>query len=85
MWRREHGNKEQKELLDEWSIDIPRDYIDLVNVSQINEKGKRELESLIYSVNKGKPYGSKSWTDKMINRFNLGSTLRRPGRPKKGS
>jgi len=84
LWRREQGNEKQKKLLDEWPIDIPKDYIDLVNIQE-DEKEKEELESLRYSVNKGKPYGSSDWTNRMINRFDLKSTLRHPGRPKKGS
>ena len=83
LWRREQRDDKQKKLLDEWPIDLPKDYIDLVN-TQENEKEKKELESLRYSVNKGKPYGSNDWTNRMINRFNLRSTLRNPGRPKKG-
>ena len=81
LWEREQGNEKQKELLDEWPISIPEDYIELVNIPQTNE----ELESLRYSANKGKPYGSKVWVSRMIDRFNLMSTLRSPGRPKKGS
>ena len=84
LWRREQGTDKQKKLLDEWPIDIPKDYIDLINIQE-NEKEKQELESLRYSVNKGKPYGSNDWTNRMISRFNLSSTLRGRGRPKKGS
>ncbi len=85
LWTREYGSDKQKKLLDNWPIDTPKDYIDLVNIIQIDEKEKEELESLRHSVNKGKPYGSNDWTNRMINRFNLEATLREPGRPKKGS
>ena len=80
LWRREYGDDKQKELLDEWPIDMPTDYIDLVNIQE-GEKEKKELESLRYSVNKGKPYGSESWMNRTVDRFNLGSTLRGAGRP----
>jgi len=60
--RKEKGNDKQKKLLDEWPINVPRDYIDLVNIPQINT----ELESLRYSLNKGKPYGSESWVNRMM-------------------
>ena len=56
---------------------MPDDYIKLVNEVQTN----KEIESLRYSVNKGKPYGSDNWTNKMIDKFNLKATLRNPGRP----
>ncbi len=80
LWRREQGNDKQKKLLDEWPIDMPKDYIDLINIQE-DEKENQELDSLRYSVNKGKPYGSNDWTNRMISRFNLGSTLRGAGRP----
>jgi len=80
LWRREQGNDKQKGLLDEWPISTPKDYVDLVNIQE-DEKENKELESLRYSVNKGKPYGSDDWTNRMINKFNLGSTLRGAGRP----
>jgi len=81
LWRREQGNEKQKKLLDEWPINIPKDYINLVNISQTDE----ELRLLRYSVNKGKPYGSETWVNKIINRFNLVSTLRGSGRPRNRS
>ena len=81
LYRREKGNINQKKLLSKWPIDMPDDYIKLVNEVQTN----KEIESLRYSVNKGKPYGSDNWTNKMIDKFNLKATLRNPGRPIKGS
>jgi len=81
LYRREKGNINQKKLLSKWPIDMPDDYIKLVNEAQTN----KEIESLRYSVNKGKPYGSDIWINKMINKFKLKATLRNPGRPNKGS
>jgi putative transposase len=81
LYRREKDNIKQQKLLSKWPIEMPKNYIKLVNEPQTNT----ELETLRYSVNKGKPYGSDHWIDKMIDRFKLGATLRNPGRPKKGS
>lgn len=81
LWKRERGDEKQKKLLDEWPINVPKDYVDLVNIPQT----RTELEFLRYSVNKGKPYGFEDWVNRMIDKFNLKSTLRNPGRPKKGS
>ena len=39
-------------------------------------------ETIRYSVNKGKPYGTDTWIDNIVEKFNLGHTLRGPGRPK---
>ena len=54
LHRREKGNINQKKLLSKWPIGMPDDYIKLVNEAQTN----KEIESLRYSVNKGKPFGS---------------------------
>ena len=81
LYRREKGSLEQKKLLSEWPIDIPSNYNTLVNEVQ----PKTEVESLRYSVNKGKPYGFDSWVDSMVEKFDLKATLRNPGRPNKGS
>lgn len=81
LHRREKGSAEEKKLLSHWPIDVPHNYLDLVNMPQTGA----ELESLRYCVNKGKPFGKESWAERMIDRFNLASTLRNPGRPKKGS
>ena len=70
-----------RNFLAEWPINIPNNYINWVNESQTN----KELELLRYSVNKGKPFGAEGWADEMIKKFNLKSTLNKPGRPKKGS
>jgi len=81
LFRREKGTAKEKKLLSHWPIDVPYDYLDLVNAPQTGT----ELESLRYCVNKGKPFGGENWTRKMIDKFNLASTLKNPGRPKKGS
>jgi len=81
LYVRERGNNDQKKILSKLLIDMPRNYVSLVNEPQTNA----ELESLRYSVNKGKPYGKEGWINRMIDRFKLTSTLRNPGRPKKGS
>jgi hypothetical protein len=41
-----------------------------------------KLSIIRYSVNKGKPYGADTWTDSMIDRFNLSHTTRGVGRPR---
>ena len=42
-----------------------------------------ELESLRRSVQRGQPFGSESWCERIIKRLGLESTIRAPGRPKK--
>jgi putative transposase len=80
VWRRGNGNHAQKKILSSWPIDVPVDYIKYLNEPQSDE----EIESLRKSINKNIPYGSTSWTDKMVGKFKLEQTLKNVGRPKNG-
>jgi len=79
LWRREKGSQKEKQLLSELPIELPKDYLKLVNTLSENEI----LNTIRISVNKGAPLGSESWRTNMIQKFGLESTLRGPGRPKK--
>jgi putative transposase len=81
FWRRGNGTKEQRKMLNVWPVDMPKNYSEWVD----EVESKEQLDTLRYSVNKGKPYGKISWVEKTIEVFKLNSTLRNPGRPKKGS
>jgi putative transposase len=79
LWRRERGALEQKKLLSKWPVEMTDDYIVYVNEPDKDD----ELEELRYSVKRGKPYGKELWSNRMIDRFNLESTIRDPWRPTK--
>ena len=79
LWRRERGTSKRKKLLSEFPIELPHDYLKLVNTIPDEEF----LGTIRMSVNKGTPYGSHLWISRMVEKFGLGSTLRGPGRPKK--
>lgn len=79
LYRREKGTPQQQKLLAPLPIDLPRDYLTSVN----DILSKETLTELRYAVNKGKPYGSDRWLSRMMARFDLGHTLRGPGRPRK--
>jgi putative transposase len=79
LWRREKGSEKERKLLDPLPVELPVDYLQSVNMIFLEE----DLTSIRYSVNKGAPYGSSSWTECAIERFNLGHTLRNSGRPKR--
>jgi len=81
LWRREKGNIEQKDLLDQWPFIVPDNYLDQVNSDEEN----KQLEILRQCVNKSRPLGKEGWCEQMIKKYNLGATLNNPGRPKKGS
>ena len=73
--------KLRKRILSDWPIDIPKNYISFVNEPQTNE----EIAKIRYSVNRGKPFGSREWTYKIIKAFGLESTIRNRGRQIKGT
>lgn len=81
LWRRERGDARQKEILSAWPANVPDDYMDWINKPEI----EKELMAIRHSVNKGKPYGEDNWVDKITDLYKLKSTLRNPGRPRKGS
>ncbi len=73
--------KLRKRILSDWPIEVPKDYISFVNESQTDE----EISQIRYSVNRGKPFGSREWTYKIIKAFGLESTIRNRGRQIKGT
>lgn len=80
-YKRIHGTLPQKKLLATDSVTWPHNYQNLVNQSE----DKDTIELIRNSVNRGKPYGSIGWTEKMLKKFGLEITERKKGRPKKGS
>lgn len=80
LYVREKGEINQKKILDSLPVKLPANYIKTIN-EMYNED---VLESIRFSVLKGKPFGSEKWTHDMIEIYKLGSSLRQPGRPKRG-
>jgi putative transposase len=80
-WRRVAGSKEQKKLLSRSPVDLPDNYSKWVH----KPLTKDELEALRTSVNRGRPYGKDEWQDKLVDRFKLQASVRRKGRPNKGT
>ncbi len=80
-WRRARGTRKQKRLLSEWPVPIPRGYSTFLNEPQ----SEKEVDALRRAITRGSPFGSEPWTGRMIKRFNLETTVRERGRPRKGS
>jgi putative transposase len=74
-----HLNHTMADLLDEWPIDRPVDWIDVVNSAVEAD----DLEALRTSVVRGRPYGSPAWVQRTAARLGLQFTLRPRGRPPK--
>ena len=58
---------------------MPNDWLRRLNRAQ----SQRELEALRRCANRGQPYGSDTWVDRMTKRFGLESLFRPQGRPRK--
>jgi len=68
-----------KDLLAAWPLRRLANWVEKVNVPQT----EAELSALRRSVNRGCPFGEAFWSDRIVRRLGLESTLRPRGRPKK--
>ncbi len=80
IYSREHGSVEQKKMLSEWPVNMPKDYLSLVNQNQ--DAGEEKF--IENSIEKSNPYGDNDWVKKVVKKFGLEQTLRGVGRPKNG-
>ncbi len=58
---------------------MPKDWVSRVNRAET----QRELEAVRQCVNRGQPFGSDDWVERMTERFSLDSVFRPRGRPYK--
>ncbi len=79
LWRRRSRDPDTGNILSDWPIDPPRNWLRIVNQSQ-NEP---ELAALRRAVQRSSPFGSPNWTTRAAARLSLQRTLRPLGRPKK--
>ena len=68
-----------RRILCAWPIPRPEDWISRVNRAE----GSKELQAIRRSVQRGQPYGSEVWCERIVQRLGLESTLRPRGRPRK--
>ena len=78
FWTRCCGSAEEKAVLAEWPLELPRDWVERVNRAD-NEK---ELDALRCSVQRGRPYGASEWQRQIAKRLGLESAYRSDGRPR---
>jgi len=64
-----------------WPMDKPRNWTKIVN--EVLPKPK--LEEIRQSVNRGKPFGDDEWVRSTARKLGLTNTIRKVGRPKKGT
>ena len=70
---------EAARFLSPWPVDRPRDWIEIVN----QLPPKEELEQMRQSIQRDRPFGSKSWVQTMAARLGLETAFRPRGRPRK--
>jgi len=73
------GSAEDKELLAAWPLARKPGWVEYVNARQT----EAELQVVRRSVQRGSPLGDSAWSERMVRRLGLESTLRPRGRPKK--
>jgi putative transposase len=78
LWRWVYGDAQTRKLLSAWPVDRPRDWMAWVN----RVETEKELEALRRCANRGQPFGSQPWVERITSRFGLESLFRPRGRPK---
>jgi putative transposase len=79
LHRWQFGNAKEKSLLAAWPLRRLAGWVEEVNTPQTEV----ELAALRRSVSRGCPFGEAPWSDRIVHRLGLESTLRPQGRPRK--
>lgn len=79
LWRRRHRDAEPLVALAAWPLPEPADWIKWVNQPETDA----ELAAVRGAVERGRPFGSEPWSQRVAKRLGLDYTLRPRGRPKK--
>jgi putative transposase len=79
LWARLRGPPALSDMLSEWPIDAPRDWVELVNRPQT----AAEEQALRRAIARSSPFGSDAWARRTATRLGLEWTLRPRGRPRK--
>jgi len=79
LGRYTQGDDKVRQLLAAWRIPRPKNWASRVNRAE----GKKELEAVRRSVQRGQPYGSELWCERIVQTLGLESTVRPRGWPRK--
>jgi putative transposase len=79
LYKRQRNNKEDKKLVAILPTELAANYLESVNTI-LKDK---DLEYVRHSITKGTPYGDADWVRDMVDKYDLTSTMRGPGRPKR--
>ncbi|MCX7423984.1 MAG: transposase [Planctomycetia bacterium] len=78
LWHRRERDKFAQEVLREWPVPCPRQWVQQVN----QPHSETEVAALRRSLNRGAPFGDSAWTGRIVKRLGLEVTVRPRGRPK---
>ncbi len=79
LGRHTQGDDKARQLLTPWPIPRPRNWVSRVNRAE----SEKEVVAIRRSVQRGQPYGSELWSERIIQTLGLESTVRPRGRPRK--
>ncbi len=79
LWRWRHGTAREKSMLSPWPIARRSGWVECVREPLTT----KEQERLQWCMKRGAPYGDETWVESTARRFDLESTLRPRGRPRK--
>ena len=77
--RLDRANPKRAAILHPWPIDLPEDWLELVNTPQTDA----EVEAMRISIQRGRPFGDPKWQARIAKQLNLVSCFRPKGRPGK--
>jgi putative transposase len=78
LFRWQRGGAEDEKLLAAWPLPRRPSWTEHVNLPQTES----ELKALRQSVQRGCPFGDESWSERIVKRLSLESTIRPRGRPR---
>jgi putative transposase len=79
LWARLHGAPELRQLLCDWPVEQPRNWVERVNATVT----AKEIERVQLSIARSRPLGTEAWVERTVRRLGLEHTMRREGRPRK--
>jgi putative transposase len=79
LWLRTSGAAEDRAVLADWPLPLPRQWVDHVN----QPLTEAEADAVRRAVAKGAPFGSADWTRRTVAALGLEHTQRSRGRPRK--
>jgi putative transposase len=78
LWIEHNGDPDQQKMLTPLPVDLPADWLRIVNRPQ----NPAEEQALRTSIIRGRPFGATDWAAKTARKLNLTHTFRDRGRPK---